>query len=103
MNNTKYITYFDIEKINITKGALELIKENNLKTSDILLLVERHKFNDDDNIHENDLKENVNAIHNGGMFLSSYNIKGEKIYIISYIDPTITASKETTILLAEEY
>ena len=103
--NTKYITYFDIDKIEITPGALELIKKEKITTHEILLLIEKHKFNDDENIYEEDLKQNVNAIKYGGMFLSLYHIgkSREKIYIISYIEPEQLKSLETTILLASEY
>ena len=102
---TKYVTYFDIDNINVTPGALELFRKEGIKTHDILLLVEKHKFNDDENQHEEDLKQNVNAIKYGGMFLSLYHIgkSQEKIYIISYIEPEQLKSLETTILLASEY
>lgn len=98
-----YTTYFDIEEINVTPGALEVLKNNNYDTVDILTLVERHKFNDDDNTSEEDLKQNANTLHRGGMFLSVYNIGNEKVYIISYIDPKEIKSLETTVLLAHEY
>lgn len=103
--NIKYTTYFDIDNINVTKGALELFRKEGIKTHDILLLVEKHKFNDDENPNEEDLKVNLNAIKYGGMFLSLYHIgkSQEKIYIISYIDPEQLKSLETTILLPSEY
>ena len=84
---------------------MELFRKEGIKTHDILLLVEKHKFNDDENPHEEDLKVNLNAIKYGGMFLSLYHIgkSQEKIYIISYIEPKELKSLETTILLASEY
>lgn len=100
---SKYITYFDIEKVVITPGAKELMIKENLTTSKLLLLLEKHKFNEDDNPNEEDKKANKLATITGGMFLSAYKIGNEKVYIISYIDPTEVKSLETTILLATEY
>lgn len=101
----KYTTYFDIDNVSVTPGALELFKKEGIKTHDILLLIEKHKFNDDENTYEEDLKQNASAIKYGGMFLSIYHIgkSREKIYIISYIDPEQLKSLETTILLPSEY
>ena len=72
-----------IKNFNITNGALEHFKQNKIDMIDILILIEKHKFNEDENPSEEDLQANVNALHNGGMFLSVYNIANEKVYIIS--------------------
>ena len=98
-----YTTYFDIDNVSITPGAIQHFKNIGYDKVDILILIEKHKFNEDDNPHKEDLKANVNALHHGGMFLSVYNIENEKVYIISYIDPKETKSLETTVLLASEY
>lgn len=103
MKRIKYTTYFDIENFNITNGALEHFKQNKIDMIDVLILIEKHKFNEDENPSEEDLQANVNALHNGGMFLSVYNVANEKVYIISYIDPKETKSLETTVLLSSEY
>lgn len=100
---TKYTTYFEVNKVNITKGVMELLREEKAKTSDLLLLIERHKFNDDDNPHKEDLKENARALQQGGMFLSVYKNFSKKIYIISYFNRYTSEAEETTILLASEY
>ena len=76
--NSKYITYFDIEKVVITPGAKELMIKENLTTSKLLLLLEKHKFNEDDNQNEEDKKANKLATITGGMFLSVYKIGNEK-------------------------
>lgn len=101
--NSKYITYFDIEKVVITAGAKELMIKDNLTTSNLLLLLERHKFNEDDNESIEDLKANKQATITGGMFLSVYKHLSKKLYIISYLEPGTERAKETTILLASEY
>ena len=98
-----FYTYFEIEKVVITAGAKELMIKENLKTSDLLLLLERHKFNDDDNESIEDLKANAKAQHQGGMFLSVYKHLSEKLYIISYLEPGAEKAEETTILLSSEY
>lgn len=101
--NIKYMTYFEVEKVVITAGAKELMIREKLTTSDLLLLIEKHKFNDDDNESEEDKRANKQATINGGMFLSVYKHLSEKLYIISYFDPGAERAKETTILLASEY
>lgn len=101
--NSKHITYFEIEKVVITAGAKELMIKDNLTTSNLLLLLERHKFNEDDNPSEEDKRANKLATINGGMFLSVYNHLSEKLYIISYFEPGTERAEETTILLANEY
>lgn len=101
--NSKYITYFEIEKVFITTGAKELMIREKIKTSDLLLLIEKHKFNDDDNPSEEDKRANKQATIQGGMFLSVYNHLSEKLYIISYLEPGAERAEETTILLASEY
>lgn len=98
-----FYTYFEIEKVVITAGAKDLMIKENLKTSDLLVLLERHKFNDDDNESIEDLKENAKVQHQGGMFLSVYKHLSEKLYIISYFEPGTQRAKETTILLGSEY
>ena len=42
MKNNLY-TYFEIEKVVITPGAKELMIKENLKTSDLLILLEDRK------------------------------------------------------------
>ena len=98
-----FYTYFEIEKVVITAGAKDLMIKENLKTSDLLVLLERHKFNDDDNESIEDLKENAKVQHQGGMFLSVYKHLSEKLYIISYLEPGTQRAEETTILLGSEY
>lgn len=98
-----FYTYFEIEKVVITPGAKELMIKENLKTSDLLLLLERHKLNDDDNESIEDLRENAKAQHQGGMFLSVYKHLSEKLYIISYLEPGTQRAEYTNILLASEY
>lgn len=101
--NSKYITYFEIEKVIITQGAKELMIKENFKTSDLLLLLERHKLNDDDNESIEDLKANEKAQHQGGMFLSVYKHLSKKLYIISYLEQGTQRAEYTNILLANEY
>lgn len=101
--NSRYITYFEIEKVVITAGAKELMIKENFKTSDLLLLLERHKFNDDDNESEEDKRANKQATITGGMFLSVYKHLSKKLYIISYLEPGTERAEYTNILLANEY
>lgn len=101
--NSKYITYFEIEKVVITPGAKDLMVKEKLKTLDLIVLLEKHKLNEDDNESEEDKRANKLATINGGMFLSVYNHLSEKLYIISYFKPGEEKTEYTNILLASEY
>lgn len=99
----KYKTYFEIEKITLTPGAKDLLIRENQTTSDLLLLIERHKLNDSDLKDTEDRKQNYINFNNRGMFLSIFSHLSEKLYIISYFEPYTKEPTETTILLAREY
>lgn len=99
----KYTTYFEVGKITLTPGAKDLLIRENQTTSDLLLLIERHKLNDSDIKDLEDRKQNHINFNTGGMFLSTFNHLSEKLYIISYFEPYTKEPTETTILLAKEY
>ncbi len=97
-NNAK----FKLGRILITPGALEALSKSNQNPSEFL---KRHYKGDWGNLCEEDKKLNDAAIEHEGdidkqqRVLSSYKTAlGEKIYIISEFDRSVT-----TLLLPEEY
>ena len=59
----------------------------------------RHVIGDDGNLDEHDKQANREAIEHGGRILSSYILAGgEKLYVITEDDRTVT-----TVLLSDEY
>ena len=64
----------------------------------ILSCIDRHARGDWGDLSEYDIQANNDAILNGGRLLSSYNIRGDKLWII-----TDAERETTTICLPEEY
>lgn len=99
----RYTTYFEVGRITLTPGAKDLLIRENQTTSNLLTLIERHKFNEADNNDTESRKQNHIAFNTGGNFISIFNHLSEKLYIISYFEPYTQEPRDTTILLAKEY
>lgn len=97
---------FGITECSITDGIAHLVNTNVFDEMDINVMLLKHMKNTDDNKHPEDIEYNLQAIKSGsGRVLSIYNIKGHRIYINSYIAHVggNALSKETTVMLADEY
>lgn len=64
----------------------------------LIPFIARHKSGDWGNLCEEDKQLNNEAVHFGGRILSSYQLMGQKIYIITEANRSLT-----TILLPSEY
>ena len=86
---------FPLGRIFATPGALKALREAG---EDSLHLLSRHASGDWGELDAHDLRENELALKHGRRLLSSYPVGGERIWIITEADRSVT-----TILVPEEY
>ena len=86
---------FELGQTVMTIGAEEFLSEKGL---DPALLLSRHQLGDWSDMLPESQEENKQALENGYRILSSYKIEGEKIWVITEWDRSLT-----TILLPSEY
>lgn len=85
---------FDLGRVVITPGCL-----NHLDGKiDPSVLIARHQHGDYGDLDDEDKRENERSIKQGLRILSCYVIGGEKVYLITEADRSVT-----TLLLASEY
>jgi hypothetical protein len=89
---------FSVGRIVLTEGIHELLAEHEDDTSILNLLLTRHQIGDWGNVDAEDAKANDDAVINGARILSSFKLFGQKIWIITEWDRSIT-----TVLLPSEY
>lgn len=82
-------------KCTITRAALNYAEEKGLQP---LFLLARHQSGDWGDLDSHDRALNDAAIRNGGRILSAYDYGGERWYVITEWDRSIT-----TIMLASDY
>lgn len=78
-----------------TPGALRLLEERCVAPSQLLA---RHQRGDWGDLSDEDVRENELSLKEGFRLLSSYQLGGEKIWIITEADRSVT-----TILRPDEY
>lgn len=78
-----------------TSGALDLLDRNGINASDYL---KRHQRGDFGDLCQADIQKNMVAITYRARILSAYNIKQERLWIITETDRSVT-----TLLLPSEY
>ncbi len=87
---------FSLGQCVCTPGAIVALTFNGFTPFDFLA---RHIIGDDGDLDEHDKQANREAIEHGGRILSSYILAGgEKLYVITEHDRTVT-----TVLLSDEY
>ena len=86
---------FPLGRVVATPGALKVLVEAG---EDPLSLLSRHCSGDWGELDHQDRRENELSLKNGYRILSSYPVGGEKVWIITEADRSVT-----TILLPEEY
>jgi hypothetical protein len=86
---------FNPGQIVFTPGAMDLLSKPGTKFT---YLLARHLHGDWGNLSEDDKKENDLSVKEGFRILSSYQVLGEKIWIITEADRSAT-----TFLLPNEY
>lgn len=87
-------TKFDLGRIVATPGFLAAVPDPIMP----LVLLNRHALGDWGDVCEEDKKLNDLAVVQGDRLLSSYDVKGTKVWIITEADRSVT-----TFLLPEEY
>ena len=84
-----------------TPRALKVLAKDgdeNAVTSNLSTLLNRHATGDWGDLGRQDKEANDDAIRHGGRLLSSYTVKGTKLWIVTEADRSVT-----TVLLPEEY
>ena len=89
---------FVLGKTVMTRGVAELIKKDFDAYWKVTECLYRHESGDWGDLCEEDKKANDYAVEHGERLLSSYHVLGEKIWIITEWNRSVT-----TILLPEEY
>ena len=86
---------FALGRVTATPGALNYLRRIEEQPTN---LIQRHVTGDWGDLCADDIKANQQSILDGTRILSAYILKGEKLYVITERDRSIT-----TLLLASEY
>jgi hypothetical protein len=86
---------FKVGQVVATQGALAFCEQHSIN---LLLLLGRHMGGDFGDLDECDVQANVHAMQHDERILSAYRLNGEKLYVITEWDRTVT-----TLLMASEY
>lgn len=86
---------FKLGNVVITRGCLEFLNDKDMTP---LPYYRRHASGDWGKLCDEDKRLNDQALIDGGRLLSAYEVAGEKIYVITEWDRSVT-----TMLLADEY
>ena len=89
------MSLFKLGQVVATPSALAACEQHQINP---LLLLSRHCTGDWGDLDAHDVKANVDAIAFDGRILSSYKLQGEKFYVITEWDRSVT-----TLLLASDY
>lgn len=89
---------FELGRIFISSGVHAGVEDKEYTMDDIMKLITKHAHGDWGDLSEDDKKINELAIENGDRILSSHNLKGEKVWIITEADRS-----QTTVLYPDEY
>ena len=86
---------FELGNVDITRGCLEFLNSKDITP---LPYYRRHASGDWGKLSEDDKPVNHQALIDGGGLVGSYEVVGEKIYVVTEWDRSVT-----TMLLADEY
>lgn len=87
---------FDLGQTFATHGLLAHLQAHPVTTAQALVL--RHVTGDFGDLSDADRKANLDSIHFGDRVLSAYEVAGERVWVITEHDRSVT-----TVLLASEY
>lgn len=87
---------FDLGQIVATRSLLAHLQAHPVTTP--LALVRRHAAGDFGDLSDADRQANLDAIKLGGRVLSAYEVAGERVWVITEHDRSVT-----TVLLTREY
>ena len=91
-----------IGSLYFTRGVQSLVDNKEIKNSDMWNCVDRHMKGDYGTLCQEDVEVNqMNLNWNSGTVMSTYNIDGNKIWVITNLGDAHTTY--TTVLLPEEY
>ena len=86
---------FELGQVVATPGALAFCEQHSISP---LLLIGKHAGGDWGDLDGSDVQANVHAIQHDERIFSAYRLHGEKLYVITEWDRSVT-----TLLMAREY
>ncbi len=89
---------FKLGETVMTRGIVDFIIENKNRYNEVALSLARHSNGDWGSLSNEDIELNNQGLETGDRLLSSYEVDGRKIWIITEGDRS-----STTILFPEEY
>ena len=89
---------FSLGQVVMTRGVNNFCEENNIEQKELTTLLNRHLSGDWGDLPEEDKETNDYALQTGERLLSAYTLNGQRIYIITEWDRSVT-----TILFPDEY
>jgi len=89
---------FELGQTVMTRGINALLEEEVITHSDLMDIMTQHVNGDWGDICEEDKESNDYALKNDERLMSTYTVKGQKLWIITEWDRSVT-----TILLPSEY
>lgn len=97
-NYTPNAKPFDFGRLVMTRGVAEMMQEKAIFDGALLELLLRHAVGDWGDVCIEDKIANDEATHNGLRVVSAYHLGGEKVWIITEWDRSVT-----TVLFPHEY
>lgn len=88
----------NLGQIVMTDGVASWIENNGININEIVAVLKRHKNEDWGDLCDEDRESNDISVKNNQRVLSCYQIKGEKIWVITEWDRS-----KTTVLFPSEY
>ena len=98
MNNAIETKLFKLGQVVMTQGINQIIEPVSAGRVIVMGLLNRHQAGDWGDLDSEDKTANDNAVHGKDRILSSYNLLGFKVWVITEWDRSVT-----TILLPSEY
>lgn len=90
---------FDIGELVMTNGVMELVQADPLiRVQQLATALFAYIHNDWGDVDDEDWETNDNSVRLGNRILAQYEVSGERIWIITEWDRSVT-----TVLLPEEY
>ena len=90
---------FELGQVVMTPGAKYALADGDgTLTAEAMNILHRHQMGDWGDVNTFDKRTNDAAVNNGTRLLSAYEVNGEKIWIITEADRSVT-----TLLLPDEY
>jgi len=98
MTTVTMVPKFSLGMVVVTPGVQALLKFPQMPVVELSMYINRHACGDWGDVHPDDVGANDRSLEDGTRLLSAYVLNGEKIWIITEADRSVT-----TVLLPDEY